>query len=277
VADTLGGFRSRWSPRSQRRGYHQYKENPPGSAWQRNKPSIVVGSIIGICCTGFVGSRWAQQRAENFHDYEPNKFLRENFVCSLDNVRAGRWWVVLSSSLAHISVIHLGANMLTLWSIGPPLVAMCGAPAFLALWVTSELCCSAASLWWDQRREEMRASSVGRRWNKQEAEKRRWFLPKDGADGVVKYGGSIGASGAVFGMFGAVMCFAPNSQMYLFPLPIPLRTWVYAVALAGWSLYCLDSGTCAWLGHAGHLGGLGGGIASYYGIIRPWLRRMPRL
>lgn len=276
VADMLGGRRSIIPPGPQRRAYHQYNPYPPESFWQRHKSSIVVGSVVGVCCAGFVASWWAQQRAENFHDYKPLTFIRENFFCSLENVRAGRWWVVLSSSITHLNILHLGVNMLTLRSFGPALIELWGVPAFVGIWLISALCCSAASLWWEKRQQEARVSSMGRRWDKREIEKRRWFVPKGGADAGVTYGGSIGASGALCGMVGAVTCFRPNASIRIFPLPVGFRIWAYTAAFSCWSLYCLDSGACPRISHSGHLGGLVGGMASYYGVIRPWLRRMPR-
>jgi len=74
---------------------------------------------------------------------------------------------------------------------------------------------------------------MGRGWDKRESEKRRWFIPKDSADPGVMYGGSIGASGAITGLLGALTCFAPNSRVSLFPLPIPFRMWAYTAAFAG--------------------------------------------
>lgn len=260
----------------QQRGYHRYHTLHSRSFWQLLKSSIVVGGAVGLCCAIFAGNWWALRRAQKFRDRKPLRFIRENFVCSLENWRAGRWWVVLSSSVTHFDPIHLGVNMFSLWSIGQGAVHAFGVPAFLGLWIISGSCCCAASLWWERRREETRNASKGQRRDKSESEKRKWFVPKDETPHGVTYGGSVGASGVLQGLLGALTCFAPNALIRIVPIPYNIRMWIVTGAGTLASLYWLDSGSLPRIGHAGHLGGLVGGMISYYGFIRPTLRRIPR-
>ena len=252
---------------------------PPTSFWPRNKPFIVVGGIIAACCGTFAAQKWAVLRAEQLHDDRAAVFLSENAVCSTENVDAGRWWVRITSSFSHGNLIHLGFNMMALWSLGPPCVHVFGTSAFIGVYVTSQLSCAAASLYWERRREEIRKSNVGRRWDpwgqgQQLQQQRKWFAPKVDADATHQHTGAIGASGAIIGVTSAWMCFAPSTRTGLPLIPGSMPMWVFMAGLAAGSLYCLDSGDLPQLGHAGHLGGLIGGMASYYAYVRPFLRRV---
>jgi membrane associated rhomboid family serine protease len=79
---------------------------------------------------------------------------------------AGEWWRLVSPTLVHGSLMHLGFNMLALWIAGSLVERLYGAPTMLALYLLTAAAGSAASF---------------------------------------AFGGpypSVGASGAVFGFFG---------------------------------------------------------------------------
>jgi membrane associated rhomboid family serine protease len=84
-------------------------------------------------------------------------------------VAAGDWWRVFSAALLHASWLHLGFNMYALWIIGPLVEALYGHTRFLAIYL---LCAAAGS-----------ATS---------------YMFSDARF-------SVGASGAVFGLFGALL------------------------------------------------------------------------
>ncbi len=85
-------------------------------------------------------------------------------------VRDGEWWRALSAALLHGSVMHILFNMYALYLFGPPLERRVGSAAFSGLYVASALAGSAAFLFF-------------------------------GSDRAL----AMGASGAVFGLFGAVL------------------------------------------------------------------------
>ena len=85
-------------------------------------------------------------------------------------VWAGDWYRLLSASFVHVQVWHIGFNMYALWVLGSLLEPVLGRWRFLALYVLSALGGSVASL---------------------------AFLTPGTA--------SYGASGAVFGLFGATL------------------------------------------------------------------------
>ena len=59
----------------------------------------------------------------------------------------GGWWQVLTSAFTHISILHIGMNMLALWFLGPPLEQVLGRVRFLAVYGISALTASAAVMW----------------------------------------------------------------------------------------------------------------------------------
>jgi len=81
----------------------------------------------------------------------------------------GEWWRLLSAAFVHIGAVHLGFNMLVLAGVGSMVERMLGSAAFALVYVASALGGSLASLLWNP---------------------------------VLV---SAGASGAVFGAFGALL------------------------------------------------------------------------
>jgi membrane associated rhomboid family serine protease len=89
------------------------------------------------------------------------------------DVAAGQWYRLLTCGFLHVSVLHILFNMWALWVVGPPLEGVFGRVRFTAVYFVSLLCGSAASyLFGDPR------------------------VP------------ALGASGAIFGLFGALFVVA---------------------------------------------------------------------
>lgn len=84
-------------------------------------------------------------------------------------------WRFLSAAFLHASLLHIGFNMFALWMVGPFLEASLGRARFVTLYLLSALGGSAAMV--------VAARVTGDLW---------WT-------------GVVGASGAVFGLFGAVL------------------------------------------------------------------------
>ena len=59
----------------------------------------------------------------------------------------GAYWQVLTSGFTHVTITHIGFNMLALWVIGPQLELALGRIRFLALYLLSLLTGSAVVLW----------------------------------------------------------------------------------------------------------------------------------
>lgn len=84
---------------------------------------------------------------------------------------AGQWWRVLTSVFVHIGVVHVAMNMIGLWQIGLLVERLLGNRGFLAVYLFSGVCGALTSVVWNP------------------------FVV------------SAGASGAVFGVYGALLAF----------------------------------------------------------------------
>lgn len=128
----------------------------------------------------------------------------------------GAWWQLLTSAFTHVDLMHLGFNMLALWFLGPQLELAVGRTRFLAIYLLSALAGSTLVFWLSD------PSSA-----------------------------TVGASGAVFGLMGALLVVAHkvggNVQAILMWLGVNL---VFTVMGLGW---------ISW---QGHLGGLLGGLVA---------------
>ncbi len=123
-----------------------------------------------IVATGAAASVWVDRLALN-----PLVACTEaafgRCVATHDGVALGSWWQPLTSAFTHVQVLHIGFNMLALWVLGPQLELAIGRLRFLALYFISGLAGSAMVL---------------------------WFGPE------YTLGGTLGASGAIFGLLGAL-------------------------------------------------------------------------
>ncbi|MDH3284484.1 MAG: rhomboid family intramembrane serine protease [Acidobacteriota bacterium] len=91
--------------------------------------------------------------------------------------------------------------------------------------------------------------------------------------------GVIGASAGVLGIVIAFAVFFPNRQVFLFPLPFPVKAWVLAAFFALFNLYgaiASNSGIDPSFGQGqaavafgAHLGGMAIGYVYLQGLVRP--------
>lgn len=155
-----------------------------------------------------------------------------------DNVRSQ--WSLLGSAFSHKDPFHLLFNMLMLFSFGTSFSAAIGASNFLTLYLNAAVFSSFFSL----AVPTMMRTSLAI--------------------------ASLGASGALFGLFGAFSYLIPNASVSLFFIPFPGGSWslfLFSVGLniAGlfmkWGRY----------DYTAHLGGSLVGI--YYGWYYAKLRR----
>ena len=89
----------------------------------------------------------------------------------------GQWWRLLTCTFLHFGILHLAVNMYALWSAGHFVERLLGSTGFLIMYLLSGLAGSLASLYWH-------------------------------APGMT----SAGASGAVFGVFGALLGFVLRAR-----------------------------------------------------------------
>ncbi|HET6626249.1 MAG TPA: rhomboid family intramembrane serine protease, partial [Nocardioidaceae bacterium] len=91
----------------------------------------------------------------------------------LDGVAGGAYWQLVTSMFTHVSLMHIGFNMLALWFLGPQLEAAIGRTRFLALYLLSGLAGSASVYWLS-----------------------------------APHSSTVGASGAIFGLMGGLLVIA---------------------------------------------------------------------
>jgi membrane associated rhomboid family serine protease len=129
-------------------------------------------------------------------------------------VSDGAYWQLMSSAFTHVEVWHIGFNMLALWVLGPQLELALGRVRFLALYLLSALTASVAVY---------------------------WFSATNGS--------TVGASGAIFGLMGALLVIAYKVRGDVQQVMI----WLGINAVLTFTIPHIS-----W---QGHLGGFLGGVA----------------
>lgn len=126
----------------------------------------------------------------------------------------GAWWQLLTSAFVHANLLHIAVNMLALWFIGPQLEEVLGRTRFLVLYLLSALAGGVAVAWLS-----------------------------------APHTPTVGASGAIFGLLGALLVLVVRSGGN----PTNLLMWLginVAITFMGTGI--------SW---QGHLGGFLGGAA----------------
>lgn len=186
--------------------------------------AVNVAVWVAVLVTGGAGSRLINLLG-----------LRPNGVCALRGLQAdqasaalceriggtyvlgvaeGAPWQLVTSQFLHVQPWHIAGNMLALWMLGPQLEAALGRTRFLALYLLSGLAGSTAVL---------------------------WFSPE--------FQLTLGASGAIYGLFGAlaVITIKVRGDLRSIAVLLGLNLLItFAVPNISWQ---------------GHLGGLLGGAA----------------
>lgn len=115
-------------------------------------------------------------------------------------------WSLIGSTFSHQEFWHLGFNMMCLWSFGTSIAMLLGPANFTNLYLNSAMAGSLFSLW----------------------------FPKIAR--IVNMNPSLGASGAIFGLFGAFSYLLPAAKVMVFFLPVPFGAWYTFLGFAGWNV-----------------------------------------
>jgi membrane associated rhomboid family serine protease len=129
------------------------------------------------------------------------------------DVANGGWWRLITAAFLHASVIHIGLNMYVLWIIGSPVEEYLGRARFLALYFVSGLAGSAGALV------------------------------------ITPLALTVGASGAIFGILGALLIIEWQTTGRLAGNAM---TWIVINLALSFVISNISIG--------GHVGGLIGGI-----------------
>lgn len=136
-------------------------------------------------------------------------------------VAGGDWWRLITAAFLHASIIHIGFNMLALWWIGAPVENYLGRTRYLGLYFVSGLAGSAGALV------------------------------------ATPHAVTVGASGAIFGILGAMLILEWQATGSLAgqAMTLIVINLVFSFAFPGIS----------W---GGHVGGLAGGILATLAFAR---------
>jgi membrane associated rhomboid family serine protease len=142
----------------------------------------------------------------------------------------GEWWRLVTCMFVHVGILHLALNMWALWDSGRLTERLFGNGGFAALYLFAGVCGSCASMLWNQH--------------------------------VI----SAGASGAVFGVFGALLAYMTVERGSIPPATLN-RLRVSTSTFVVYSLFYgfVQSG----VDNAAHLGGLAGGFVMGLSLARP--------
>ena len=145
--------------------------------------------------------------------------------------KEGEWWRLLACTFLHFGLVHVAMNMWALWGAGGLVERLYGNAGFLAIYLFAGLAGSFASLYWN-------------------------------ADRVV----SVGASGAVFGVYGALAAYVLREPGSV-PRSVLKSLTSSTIAFIGYSIF-LGFMVSA-IDNAAHAGGLVGGFALAWVLARP--------
>ncbi|SEC00711.1 Membrane associated serine protease, rhomboid family [Nocardioides exalbidus] len=157
-------------------------------------------------------------------------------LCTLGTGGDGHWvpgvadgavWQLITSQFLHVEIWHIASNMLALWFLGPQLEAVLGRTRFLALYLLSGLAGSVAVLW------------------------------LSGSGGL-----TLGASGAIYGLFGAYAVIAHKVRA-------DLRSIATLLAVNLFITFAIPN--ISWQGHLGGI--VGGAVVAAIIAYAPRTRR----
>ena len=153
--------------------------------------------------------------------------LEEKFIFWPRAILGGRqYYRLLTSGFLHADVWHLGMNMLSLYFFGPGIEARWGAAQFLVIYFAAIVGGNLLSLL-VHRHHDYRA---------------------------------YGASGGVSGIILASIFLFPGGRIGVFPIPIGIPSWFYAVVFLAASFYGMKNQ----IGNVGHDAHLGGALVGFY-------------
>jgi rhomboid protease GluP len=211
---------------------------PMATPWQRREamPMLVMQALAGINVAVFLGMMLSGASLMGASG-ETLLAWGANFG---PYTLTGQWWRLLTSCFVHIGILHIAFNLWCLWSLGELAEGLYGHATFACVYLLCGISGSLGSLWWHT-------------------------FP------VM----SAGASGAIFGLAGAVIA---SLKLGEFASPAMHRSTMQSlIAFVGYNVvFGAISGTTD---NACHFGGLAAGVVLGALLARfaPEPRPMPRL
>ena len=158
-----------------------------------------------------------------------------------------QWWRIITAMFVHVGIIHLATNMWCLWNLGLLAEPLMGSFGVVAVYVLTGAAGNLLSVFWNGR-------YIGEILQQ---------LHQPGLDPAVYFSPGVGASGAVFGIAGALIVLLKSQR-----LPVPpeelkrlRKSVIYFAAINlvigfGISWPALSSKTGISIDNSAHLGGV---------------------
>ncbi|MFJ8111137.1 rhomboid family intramembrane serine protease [Streptomyces sp. NPDC096132] len=181
-------------------------------------PRLVTKILIGLCLAVFLVQRSVGDRFTDSLELLGRAYVP--VLGGVEGIAEGQWYRLLTPMFLHGSYIHILFNMLSLWWLGGPLEQALGRARYLALYFVSGLAGSALT----------------------------YLIAEPNQP-------SLGASGAIFGLFGATAVLMRRMRYDMRPI-ITLLV-INLIFTFGWS-------NIAW---QAHIGGLVAGVIIGYGMV----------
>ena len=181
------------------------------------KNPIMTYIFMAICIVAFIFTSLA---SANFFENDPNILYKFGALVSIDNfsnIYSEMYRLVVPIFL-HAGIIHLACNMYSLYILGPQLESFFGKVKYSIIFIGSGIIGNLVSL---------------------------LFLNNNTV--------SVGASGAIFGLLGAMLYFGYHYRVYLSGV---MRSQIIPVII----LNLLIGFSISGINNAAHLGGLVGGL-----------------
>ncbi|OCH93619.1 rhomboid-domain-containing protein [Obba rivulosa] len=212
------------------------------SFWQRFRRRLdsvpseyILYAVIALNAGVYTLWKYAYYNFQTLRDSRLLRWMSENFMVSLQNLKNGRIWTLLTACFSHMEESHALFNGLSFYFIAPALLSIMRNSSFLALYLAGGIAGC--------------VTSVGMRW---------WMGRRDTP--------SLGASGAIYALVSYLACAAPRSTFYVF-FVVPVPAWALLIGLFLYDGYKAKNGTESKEDAIGHLGGLAAGVA-YYARLR---------
>lgn len=190
----------------------------------KRNPDLVVYGLMAVNLAAFLA--WKSPGAGS-------RFMARYGLLYKDPMRFNVWGM-LGSAFSHQEFWHIGVNMFVLYNFGMPLARWIGSDQFLSAYLDGAVLSSLGSL--------MLPVLIRR------------YTPIP----------SLGASGAVFTVFGIFTYLVPTAKLALFFIPLPIGAWPVFLCTAAYNaagMFMRFGGS----DYAGHLAGSIAGIAwGYY-------------
>ncbi|MET9127265.1 rhomboid family intramembrane serine protease [Streptomyces sp. NPDC004528] len=182
-------------------------------------PRLLTKVLIGINLALFLVKQAVGDRFTDSFDLIGRAYVP--VLGSVEGIAEGQWYRLLTSMFLHGNFVHILFNMLSLWWIGGPLEAVLGRARYLALYFVSGLAGSALT----------------------------YLLAAPNQP-------SLGASGAIFGLFGATGVLMRRRNYDLRPL--------IALLVINLIFTFTPAFGISW---QAHIGGLVGGVVVGYAMV----------